>query len=92
MSEDVNARTGESAAYPRCARCDKPVDEFKSTPDPRRSDTIVVEFRCHGEGVRQEMPASILRSAESSARGLSDYTAFNDFTSGLLPPHDSVRR
>lgn len=91
MNEGAKASDQASPGYPRCARCDKPVEEFKLTPDPRRSNTVVVEFRCHGEGVRQEMPASVVRSAENSSEGLSRYTAFNDFTSGLLPPHDATR-
>lgn len=90
MNENVESRGDESLGYPRCARCDKPVDEFKLTPDQRRSETIVVEFRCHGEGVRQEMPASVVQSAANSTKGLAHYTAFNDFTSGLLPPHDAT--
>ena len=38
----------------------------------------MVEYRCHGESARQEMPMSLL------AGGLAAYTAFNEYSSGLM--------
>jgi hypothetical protein len=39
----------------------------------------VVEYRCHGESARQEMPVSLVMG------GLAAYTAFNEYSSGLMP-------
>src|SRR5688500_6163581 len=63
---------------PWCARCGKRVEESAVTPDPRRVGVAVVEYRCHGESARQEMPASLV------AGGLAAYTAFNEYSSGLM--------
>ena len=63
---------------PWCERCGKRVEESTVTPDPRRAGKAVVEYRCHGESARQEMPMSLL------AGGLAAYTAFNEYSSGLM--------
>jgi ribosomal protein L37AE/L43A len=63
---------------PWCERCGKRVEGSTVTPDPRRAGTAVVEYRCHGESARQEMPTSLL------AGGLAAYTAFNEYSSGLM--------
>ncbi|HEX6624850.1 MAG TPA: hypothetical protein VF064_14155 [Pyrinomonadaceae bacterium] len=63
---------------PWCARCSRRVEESAVTPDPRRAGKAVVEYRCHGESARQEMPASLL------AGGLAAYTVFNEYSSGLM--------
>lgn len=68
-------------SLPRCMRCNKPVDSLSVSPDSRHPETVIVEYHCHGESVRQEMSSSVLRKG----RGLAGYTAFNDYTSALLP-------
>ena len=63
---------------PWCLRCGKRVEEASVTPDPRRAGKAVVAYRCHGESASQEMPASLVEG------GLSAYTAFNEYSSGLM--------
>ena len=71
------ARLSQSKS-PWCARCGRRVEQAAVTPDPRRAGIAVVEYRCHGESARQEMPQSLL------AAGLAAYTAFNEYSSGLM--------
>lgn len=52
-------------------------------PDPHHSEMVIVKYRCHGESARQTMPSLMLKQKD----GLAGYTAFNDYTSGLLPKH-----
>ena len=76
---------GKSAAklpkskYPWCLRCNKRVDFVGVAPEPRRAGNFIVEYRCHDESVTQEMEAFEIKD------GLASYTAFNAYTSGLLP-------
>ena len=69
------------ANFPRCLRCNKPVDKLVISPDPANPRKATIEFHCHGESVKQEIPSSLI----SGDQGLASYTVFNDFTSGLLP-------
>ena len=88
QTEAVMRRSGGAASKtatripksksPWCERCRKRVEGSTVTPDPRRAGTAVVEYRCHGESARQEMPMSLL------AGGLAAYTAFNEYSSGLM--------
>ena len=71
----------EEADFPRCAKCNKPVERLTIMPYPNHPGKVIVEFRCHGECVEQEMSSSILRGEQ----GLSAYTAFNEYISGLMP-------
>lgn len=71
------ARLSKSKS-PWCVRCGKRVEKIAVVPDPRRGGQAVVEYHCHGEAVRQEMPASLVEG------GLASYTAFNTYTSGLM--------
>ncbi len=79
------AAVSKEANFPRCVRCNKPVDRLVISPTPNNPGTVTVEFECHGETVEQELPASLLAGEQS----LASYTAFNDFTSGLLPSKTS---
>lgn len=65
--------------YPWCLRCNKRVDSVAVSPEPRRAGNFIVEYHCHGESVSQEMEAFEIND------GLAAYTAFNAYTSGLLP-------
>jgi hypothetical protein len=69
----------EESRYPWCLRCNKRVDFVAVSPEPRREGNFIVEYRCHGESVSQEMEAFEIND------GLASYTAFNAYTSGLLP-------
>ena len=69
------------ANLPHCLRCNKPVDRLVISPTPNNPSMVTIEFECHGETVEQEMSSSLLAGEQS----LGSYTAFNDFTSGLLP-------
>jgi hypothetical protein len=66
---------------PRCLRCGKPVDSAAIRPKPGNHDYVVVEYECHGERATQEVGADVLQRDE----GLAAWTAFNDYTSGLMP-------
>ena len=76
-ASEAAARLSKSKS-PWCERCGKRVEESTVTPDPRRAGKAVVEYRCHGESARQEMPTSLLTG------GLAAYTAFNEYSSGLM--------
>ena len=69
------------SSCPRCFRCQKPVDKLSVIPDPNEPGRIIIDFQCHGESASQEISSEILEGKH----GLSAYTAFSDFTSGLLP-------
>lgn len=85
MSESPSATPAATqqteAHFPRCSRCNKTVDRLVISPQPNHPGQVTVEFECHGESVEQDMPSSLLEGEQ----GLASYTAFNDFTSGLLP-------
>ena len=81
-SASTAATRAGQANFPQCLRCNKPVDEVVISPHPNNPSKVMVEFHCHGEIVEQEMPSSLL----AGAYGLAGYTAFNEYTSGLLPP------
>ncbi len=65
--------------YPWCLRCNKRVDVVAVRAEAHQVGNFIVEYQCHGESVSQEMEAFEL------ADGLASYTAFNAYTSGLLP-------
>jgi hypothetical protein len=71
--------------FPRCMRCDKPVDRLGLSPRPDNPEVVRVEFECHNEVVRQELSASVVEG------GLSRYSAFNAYTSGLMPLNPEER-
>ena len=74
--------------FPRCLRCNKRVDALTVREDTHHAGKVIVEYQCHGETVSQEMPSSLL----TGGQGLASYTAFNDYTSGLMlhePPNKS---
>jgi len=73
------------SGFPHCSHCDKPVESLLVTPTPNHPQTITIEYHCHGESAWQDMPASVV----NDERGLAGYTAFNDYTSGLLPRHSA---
>jgi hypothetical protein len=64
--------------YPRCLRCGKAVDFVEVKMSSTRANHVIVEYGCHGEHVSQEMTLAELEI------GLENYTAFNDYTSGLM--------
>lgn len=66
---------------PRCARCGKSVETLSVLPHPRDEGKSIVEYQCHGESASQEISTSEL----AEKRGLSAYTVFNAFTSGMMP-------
>lgn len=68
-------------SYPRCFRCQKPVDQLQVISAPNQLSRVTIEFHCHGESASQDVSAELL----TGEHGLSAYTAFNDLTSGLLP-------
>ena len=83
MSESFtfsNAALVPESKLPTCLRCNKLVDWLRVSPNPRNPNGVTVEYQCHGETVTQEMPSSAVTNEE----GLSTYTAFNDYTSGLM--------
>jgi hypothetical protein len=55
------------------------VDSVAVSGDLRQTGNFIVEYQCHGESVSQEMETFELTD------GLASYTAFNAYTSGLLP-------
>lgn len=71
--------------YPWCLRCNKRVDFVAVSPEPRREGNFIVEYQCHGESVSQEMEAFEINN------GLASYTAFNAYTSGLLPDLGAIK-
>lgn len=71
--------------YPRCLRCDKRVDALHIAPDARDPQRVTVSYECHGERVSQEMHRADVEN------GLRHYTAFNAYTSGMLP-HDPPKK
>ncbi|GAC1446093.1 MAG: hypothetical protein NVSMB56_01780 [Pyrinomonadaceae bacterium] len=64
--------------FPRCLRCNKRVEKLIILPAARNARNVTIEYECHGECVSQEMPAAMV------ADGLQSFTAFNDYTSGLM--------
>jgi hypothetical protein len=66
--------------FPLCTRCHKPVNQLTTVPIHNHPNMVMIEYECHGEHAMQEIDASML----SSQQGLSSYTVFNDYTSGLL--------
>lgn len=79
--ETPSAGAATPHGLPKCLRCDKPVDTLRTEPSPRDKSRVVVIYECHGESVSQELPSSALEGGQ----GLSSYTAFNAYTSGLMP-------
>ena len=75
------------ANYPRCLRCNKPVDRLIVTPNSNDPSTVTIEFECHGETVSQDISSSLMEGEQ----GLASFTVFNDFTSGLLPAKTTKR-
>lgn len=82
---NANPSTPPESSFPHCAHCDKPVESLLVTATPNHPQTVTIEYHCHGESAWQDMPASVM----TDERGLAGYTAFNDFTSGLLPKHSA---
>jgi hypothetical protein len=82
-SSETGAVASASESLPWCHFCDKPVESVKVVPDPDRAEMVIVEYHCHNESAQQMMPSLILKQKD----GLAGYTAFNDYTSGLLPRH-----
>ena len=78
------ARQPTPDTYPFCVRCNKPVESLSVTAHPTATGKVSVSYECHGEHVTQILPASLL----TRDKGLADYTAFNAYTSGLMPNHD----
>ena len=88
MSESSSQKSFEQLSesdFPVCLHCGKPVESLIVSPNQHNKEMVTVEYRCHGESVRQDVPASVL----TQGRGLAAYTAFNDFTSGLIPHNQS---
>ena len=79
------AKLSVEANFPRCLRCNKPVDRLIVTPNSDNPDMVMIKFECHGETVSQDISSSLLEGE----RGLASFTVFNDFTSGLLPAKTS---
>ncbi|MFN2455577.1 MAG: hypothetical protein ABR577_15310 [Pyrinomonadaceae bacterium] len=73
------------SSYPRCLHCNKRVAALTVSPHPNHAGKVIIEYQCHGESVSQEMASSVL----ASEQGLASYTAFNAYTSGLMPVHSS---
>lgn len=88
MTESAPAKSATKlpkSEYPWCLRCNKRVEAVAISPEPRRAGNFRVEYRCHGESVSQEMEAFELSD------GLASYTAFNAYTSGLLPDVGAIK-
>jgi|GEM_PF-4863514 len=79
MTESTPAKLPKSK-YPWCLRCNKRVEALTIREEPRHAGNVIVEYRCHGETVSQEMEPSELNDEQ----GLASFTAFNAYTSGLL--------
>lgn len=67
--------------YPLCRRCDKAVERLTVQPHAQNAEQVVVAYECHGKKASQTMSSESL----SGKQGLAAYTAFSDFTSGLMP-------
>lgn len=83
MSESAQFnRTREvpESKRPTCLRCRKPVDKLVISPNPKNPTGAIVKYECHGETVRQEIDATL-----ANEEALASSTAFNDYTSGLMP-------
>jgi hypothetical protein len=61
------------------------VDSVVVSGETRRPGIFIVEYQCHGERVSQEMETFELTD------GLASYTAFNAYTSGLLPNVEAIK-
>jgi len=85
LLNQVATRQSTTGDFPRCMRCDKPVDRLGLAPRPDNPGVFRVEYECHNEVVSQELPASAVEA------GLSRYTAFNAYTSGLMPASPEER-
>lgn|GEM_PF-6731118 len=79
LLNEVATRQSSAGDAPHCMRCDKPVDRIGLSPKPSNPEVVCVEYECHREVVRQELPASAVEG------GLARYSAFNVYTSGLMP-------
>jgi hypothetical protein len=79
LLNEVATRASTADDFPHCMRCDKPVDRLGIWPRPDNPEVVRVEYECHNEVVRQELSASTVEG------GLSRYSAFNAYTSGLMP-------
>jgi hypothetical protein len=66
--------------FPRCLRCNKRVESLTVAASANSVDKVTVAYECHGEHVSQEISRAVLESAQ----GLTAYTAFNAYTSGLM--------
>lgn len=71
----------DASRFPICHRCHKPVEKLSVQPHTQHANTVIVNYECHGARASQEMSSEIL----ASERGLAGYTAFSDYTSGLMP-------
>jgi hypothetical protein len=85
LLNEVATRASTTNDFPYCMRCDKPVDRLGIWPRPDNPEVMRVEYECHNEVVRQELSASIVEG------GLSRYSAFNAYTSGLMPMNPDER-
>jgi hypothetical protein len=88
MTESARSKSAAKlpkSKHPWCLRCNKRVESVVVTPEPRHEGNFIVEYWCHGERVSQEMEAFELSD------GLASYTAFNAYTSGLLPSLQEVK-
>lgn len=79
LTERSEIKLSESK-FPHCLRCNARVNALTALPVPNHPDKVIIEYQCHGESVSQELPASVL----ANEQGLSAYTAFNAYTSGLM--------
>lgn len=78
LLNQLATRRSSVTDLPHCLRCDKPVDRIDISPKAGNPDLACVEYECHGEVVRQELPVT------AADGGLCRYSAFNDYTSGLM--------
>lgn len=60
--------------WPRCALCDKPVDEVITEEEPL-SRRFVVTVRCHGATESCELPTETLVAAEAIVDAVAFRTA-----------------
>lgn len=66
--------------FPLCLRCNKRVESLTVTLPENHLGKATVAYQCHGEHVSQDVSQSVLLSEQ----GLTAYTAFNAYTSGLM--------
>ena len=85
ISPTKSAAKLPKSKYPWCLRCNKRVEAVAVHAETRQAGNFIVEYRCHGESVSQEMEAFELTD------GLASYTAFNAYTSGLLPDVGAIK-